>query len=107
MSLLKMPKSQPMRKRAIGAVLAAACILIALPAYAQSQPPSPQEERPGALARDAIDKMMRALQLAIENLPQYSMPELNENGDIIIRRINPRAEKPRPRVPDNPDETRT
>jgi hypothetical protein len=107
MSLLKMPKSSPMRKLAIGTLLAACSTLIVPPAYAQSQPPAAQDERPGALARDAIDKMMRALSLAIENLPQYAPPEFNENGDIIIRRINPRAEKPRPRQPDNPDETRT
>jgi hypothetical protein len=106
MSLPKMPKSPPMRKLAIGTLLAA-CALAAAPAYAQTQPPAQQEDRPGALARDAIDKMMRALSLAIENLPQYAPPEFNENGDIIIRRLNPRAEKPRPRVPENPDETRT
>jgi hypothetical protein len=106
MSLLKMPKSPLMRKSVIAAALAA-CALIALPAHAQSQAPASPEERPGAMAREAIDKMMRALSLAIENLPQYAMPELNENGDIIIRRVNPRAEKPRPRLPDNPDETRT
>jgi hypothetical protein len=45
--------------------------------------------------------------MAIENLPQYAMPELNENGDIIIRRLNPRAEKPRTKPPQAPDETRT
>jgi hypothetical protein len=76
------------------------------PALAQA-PAQPEQEQPGALARDAIDKLMRALSLAIENLPQYAMPELNENGDIVIRRINPRAEKPRPRAPQGPDETRT
>jgi hypothetical protein len=102
----KMPKTRPVRKSAFAAVLAA-CALMALPAYAQTQPPAAQDERPGALARDAIDKMMRALSLAIENLPHYAMPELNENGDIIIRRVNPRAEKPRPRQPGSPDETRT
>lgn len=105
MSLLKMPKSPPMRKLAIGAALCAA--LAAAPAYAQVQTQAPKDESPGALARDAIDKMMRALQLAIDNLPQYAAPELNDNGDIIIRRLNPRADKPRPRQPDSPDETRT
>jgi hypothetical protein len=101
-----MPKAAPLRKYALAAALAA-FLPVTPPAYAQTQPPAAPEERPGALAREAIDKMMRALQLAIENLPQYAMPELNENGDIIIRRQNPRAEKPRPRAPDNPDETRT
>jgi hypothetical protein len=103
MSLSIMPKYLGMRALATALVVAAA-----QPALAQAQSPAPpQEERPGALARDAIERMMRALSLAIENLPQYGLPELNENGDIIIRRLNPRAEKPRPRQPGNPDETRT
>jgi hypothetical protein len=98
-----------MPKRLAARALAAALILaVASPALAQGQSPAPPpDERPGALARDAIERMMRALSLAIENLPQYSAPEFNENGDIIIRRLNPRAEQPRPRVPDNPDESRT
>jgi hypothetical protein len=103
MSLPIMPKSLGLRAFAVALGLA-----IAAPALAQTQAPAPApEDRPGDLARDAIDKLMRALSLAIENLPQYAMPELNENGDIIIRRLNPRAEKPRPRAPGNPDETRT
>ena len=104
MSLPIMPKSLGLRALAAALVLATA----AAPSLAQQRSPAPpQEERPGDLARDAIEKMMRALSLAIENLPQYAMPELNENGDIIIRRLNPRAEKPRPKPPGNPDETRT
>lgn len=106
MSLPIMPKSLP--ARALAAVLLV--FAGAAPALAQAQAPAPKpdEQQPGAMARDAIDKLMRALSLAIENLPQYAMPELNENGDIIIRRLNPRAERPRPpRTPGNPDETRT
>jgi len=103
MSLPIMPKSLGLRALAVSLALA-----VASPALAQTQAPTPpQDDRPGALAREAIDKLMRALSLAIENLPQYAMPELNDNGDIIIRRLNPRAEKPRPRAPGNPDETRT
>jgi hypothetical protein len=105
MSLFIMPG--PARRRALAAALivtGAVCAPAAL--HAQTQPPShQQEEDPGVLAREAIDKLMRALAGVIQNLPQYAMPEMNERGDIIIRRINPRAEKPRP--PENPDETRT
>lgn len=90
-------------------VLALAGLLVAAApastALAQNQPPT-AEDQPSALAREAIEKMMRALTLVIQNLPQYALPELNERGDIIIRRLNPRAETPR-RAPDAPDETRT
>ena len=87
--------------------LAAAVFLVAaaaLPAAAQS--PAPQQPAPEALAREAIDKLMQALALAIQNLPQYEMPRLNERGDIIIRRINPPAPKPNA-APQSDDETRT
>ncbi len=41
------------------------------------------------LARDAVEKLMQALELMFREIPQYSLPEINENGDIIIRRIHP------------------
>jgi hypothetical protein len=48
-----------------------------------------QSDEPGAaeeMAREAIEQLMRAMELMIESIPQYEMPEINENGDIIIRR---------------------
>lgn len=38
------------------------------------------------MARAAIEQLMRALELMIQSIPQYEMPEINEHGDIIIRR---------------------
>ncbi len=38
------------------------------------------------MAREAIEQLMRALELMIDSIPQYEMPEINEDGDIIIRR---------------------
>lgn len=101
-----MPKTGRMRALIAALMLAAA---VAQPALAQQDPPrAPDKDQPSVLAREAIDKLMRALSLVIENLPQYAMPEINENGDIIIRRLNPpRAEKERPKAPSPPDGTRT
>ncbi|MGQ0662290.1 MAG: hypothetical protein ACT4P2_01635 [Pseudomonadota bacterium] len=64
-------------------------------AIAQSQP-SPRSDlaEAEALAREAIEKMVRALNLAIKGLPLYDLPEINERGDIIIRRLNPAAKPP-------------
>jgi hypothetical protein len=56
------------------------------PAGAQDAPAKPQEESPGALAREGLEQMMRALRLLVESIPQYELPELLDNGDIIIRR---------------------
>jgi hypothetical protein len=44
-----------------------------------------------------MSKMVRALELMIQSIPQYEKPEINENGDIIIRRK--RSNDP-PRLPE-------
>jgi len=62
------------------------------------------EELLGPEAREAvesllpmIESLMQRLPLLIDNLPQYELPEIMPNGDIIIRRkralpkINPDA----------------
>jgi hypothetical protein len=54
------------------------------------------------MAREAIEQLMRALELMIQSIPQYEMPEIEENGDIIIRRKHPTPD-PEPREPENPD----
>ncbi|TQV81917.1 hypothetical protein [Denitrobaculum tricleocarpae] len=41
---------------------------------------------PGELARESIELMMRSLNLLMDSIPQYELPEINEDGDIIIRR---------------------
>jgi hypothetical protein len=61
----------------------AAALALATPAVAD-EPPA--DEGPGELARDGIQRLMQALEAFIDMIPQYEMPEINENGDIIIRR---------------------
>ncbi len=62
--------------------LLAAAVLAALAAPAWAQ----EKDTPGELAQEAMSKMVRALELMIQSIPQYEKPEINENGDIIIRR---------------------
>ncbi len=54
------------------------------------------------LAREAIEQLMRALELMMDSIPQYEMPEINEHGDIIIRRKRhaPREGPKDPGVPE-------
>jgi hypothetical protein len=66
-------------------------LLLAVPAAAADP------ETPGELATDAMSKMVRALELLIQQIPQYEKPEVNENGDIIIRRKRPNGP---PRLPE-------
>lgn len=56
---------------------------VAVPLAAEE---APESESPGELARDGVERLMRALEAFIDMIPQYEMPEINENGDIIIRR---------------------
>ena len=64
-----------------------------------------EEEVPKELAREGMERMLRAIELMIEMIPQYEMPEVLENGDIIIRRKNPpeNGDEEEPEM----DETRT
>jgi hypothetical protein len=64
-----------------------------------------QEQSPSDLARDGLEQMMRALGLLVKSIPQYELPEVLDNGDIIIRRKDP-ARKPGAEEPEM-DETST
>lgn len=57
-----------------------------LTAAAEEAPAQPPRDSPSDLAREGLEHMMRALSLLMENIPQYELPEVLENGDIIIRR---------------------
>ncbi|WP_282606812.1 hypothetical protein [Pelagibius sp. Alg239-R121] len=70
-----------MRRGLLILSLTACVLLMGLPS-AQAQ----DEKDPSELARESVELMMRSLNLLIERIPQYELPEINENGDIIIRR---------------------
>ncbi len=73
--------------------------LLALPARAE---PSDQQT-PEELLGDAGQKFLQALQMMLMAIPQYAAPEINENGDIIIRRVRPDDEPaPPPTTPGSP-----
>jgi len=77
--------------------LAFALVLLATPALAQ---PQNQTVPPEQLAREAIELMLRAMQGLIANLPQYAAPEIDAEGNITIKRLNPkRLARPEPHPP--------
>ena len=94
--------------RAIFALAALATALaLAQPAAGQGMA---EEESPGELTAEAVDRLLRALDLLIGSIPQYEAPYINENGDIIIRRKNPERDLPTPEhkpLPPGPDTTTT
>ena len=71
--------------------------------YATAKAEEAPQEGPGEMAREGLEQMMRALRLLVESIPQYELPEVLENGDIIIRRKHPKPESQEPEI----DETAT
>ena len=65
-----------------GAITGGLILSAALPQQSWAQ----EEENPGELARESLELMMKSLSLVIDSIPQYEMPVITENGDIIIRR---------------------
>jgi hypothetical protein len=65
----------------------------AYPPLAPNPPdwPSPQTE---AKLRGAIDQMVDAFAELLREVPRYAPPEINQNGDIILRRLTPPAGPP-------------
>lgn len=58
-----------------------------------------EPDSPSDLAREGVQKLLQALEQLIEEIPEYEMPEITEDGDIIIRR------KPREPQRDEPETT--
>ena len=102
-----------MRNSMIGLAFSALLGALALPlsgyatrAYAQSDE-TPQQS-PDELALEGVGRLMQALQLFIQQLPQYEAPVIGENGDIIIRRRHDTVPIPQQKpVPPGSDSTST
>ena len=75
----------------IPAAVAAALILAPVGAAVAEDGDAPNDdlETYEKQAREGLETLMMALENFIESIPQYEMPEVLENGDIIIRRANP------------------
>lgn len=84
-------------------LLLAAVVAAGLPLAAAAQEKSAGDQL-DAVLEDVLD----AIGLVLQAVPQYELPEVLPNGDIIIRRVQPQepAEKPdpQPETPENTDE---
>jgi hypothetical protein len=56
------------------------------------------------LAGEALTKIMRALNLMVDSVPQYAVPEVLPNGDIIIRKLKPENSDDEPIETGGPDD---
>ena len=48
-----------------------------------------QKEVPERMIEDGMRMILRAIDLILQSIPEYKAPEVLENGDIIIRRVQP------------------
>ena len=77
-------------------------LTLATPVQAAEDGPAAEAEKLARemeqAAREAAKELMGVLTLFIGRIPQYEAPEILDNGDIIIRRKQPKtAEPPQPR----------
>ncbi len=75
----------------------ALALSFATPVYAH------EHAAPADSALEKLQQIIEGLRRMIDELPLYEAPEILENGDIIIRRKRPGAERPPPK---DEDETR-
>lgn len=70
-----------------------------------------QDKAPADEARDAamqaMSRILKALGSVMDSIPQYEMPEVQANGDIIIRRKNPPPPAPAKPAEPPPGQQRT
>ncbi len=76
------------RALALAAALSLGTAGGALAADALKLPAEP-ESRPEAMLDKLVDQLITTLQGLLQAIPQYELPEINEHGDIIIRRKRP------------------
>jgi len=83
-------------RRLSSATLLALAMSGTVPASAQdtASPKGPQD-----LAAEGLSKLLQALDLFVKSVPQYAAPEVLPNGDIILRRLNPKSDQPPGQTP--------
>jgi hypothetical protein len=77
------------RDRRLSAVTAGLLltILVAAPAAADDSPTMPPPEA-SELALEGVGKLMRALELFMQSSPTYGQPFVDDDGNIVIPRLN-------------------
>ncbi|MBH72168.1 MAG: hypothetical protein CMM57_00565 [Rhodospirillaceae bacterium] len=64
-------------------------VVLSLTTYPTGVDAQTPKDKAQELAHEGIKNLMQALRLMIEHIPQYELPVLNKNGDIIIKRKYP------------------
>ena len=60
----------------------------------ETQTSPSQKEVPERMIEDGLRMILSAIELILQSIPEYRAPEILDNGDIIIRRVQPNEELP-------------
>jgi hypothetical protein len=86
-----------MRTKLACAILAGMLLVSpAVLAQEEEQAPTPESE-----AMAGIDRLMRALELLLQSIPQFEAPYMNDEGDIVIPRKRVPADEPPEEAPEH------
>ncbi|MDP6391231.1 MAG: hypothetical protein QF654_15150 [Alphaproteobacteria bacterium] len=85
-------------KKSLLAPLAVVLLLAgsAAPILAPALAADSDQKRAEEMAKEGIQSLLQAMELLLQTIPQYEMPVIDENGDIIIRRKHPKGEGSKP-----------
>lgn len=75
-------------------LVVAVALLAALPARAAEPNSGPAWDKSQDMLEEGARRVMGALELLLQAIPQYAMPEILPNGDILIRRKHPDRDAP-------------
>lgn len=79
-----------------------AILIAAGPVQAEkAAPENNMQDQAETTLKEGVQKILKALETMFRAIPQYEMPEVLDNGDIIIRRKKPEP----PETPDDTDQT--
>lgn len=67
----------------------AMAMMLAVPAQAEEQKNLPDWDESQEMLEEGAKRVVGALELFLSAIPQYEMPEILPNGDILIRRKTP------------------
>lgn len=72
------------RSRTLTAAALAAVMALSTPVAAEEDEPAD----PGAQAREGAEQILNALRGLLRMMPRYGMPRVEEDGDIVIPRLD-------------------
>jgi hypothetical protein len=90
--------------RTLTLATALAFALAVQPAAAQEDE---QQGSPGEMAREGVEQLMNAIETFVHSLPMYGAPRIDDEGNIVIPRLDKEepSERTPERKPENPERT--